>query len=91
MDVTEVRVYPFESLEGTSQVQAYADVTFDDVLLVKGFKVIVKPTGAIFVGYPSARQRDGEFVQTVNANSAELKSRIREAVVAKYREYFPQE
>ena len=89
MDVSEVRIDPFESLEGTSQVHAYADVTFDGELVIKGFKVVIKPNGAVFVSYPSARQSGGEFVQTVIAQNAELRSKIREAVVAKYREYFP--
>lgn len=87
--MSEVRVYPFESREGTSQVHAYADVTLDGELLIKGFKVVIRPNGAVFVGYPSARQPGGEFVQTVVAQSPELRSKIREAVVAKYREYFP--
>ncbi len=87
--MSEVRIYPFESQEGTSQVLAYADVTFDGELVIKGFKVVIKPNGAVFVGYPSARQSGGEFVPTVIAQNAELRSKIREAVVAKYREYFP--
>ena len=91
MEVTDVRLYPFESREGTSQVRAYADVTFDEALVVKGFKVVIKPNGAVFVGYPSARQSDGEFAQTVLALNAELRTKIREAVVAKYREYYPKE
>lgn len=89
MEVTNVRLYPFESREGTSQVRAYADVTFDDALTVKGFKVVIKPNGAVFVGYPSVRQSDGGFAETVMALSSELKASIREAVVAKYREYYP--
>lgn len=91
VEISDVRVYPFESREGASQVRAYADVTFDGQLLVKGFKVVMKPSGALFVSYPSARQQGGEFVQTVAALSPDLRSKIREAVVAKYREYFPKE
>ncbi|MCD6327379.1 SpoVG family protein [bacterium] len=90
MEVTDVRIYPFEAREGASQVQAYADVTFGSELLVKGFKLVMKPNGALFVGYPSAKP-SGEFVQTVVANSSELKAKIREAVVAKYREYYPKD
>ena len=89
VEVSDVRVYPFESREGASQVHAYADVTFDGELLVKGFKVVIKPNGALFVGYPSARQQGGEFMPTAAALSPELRSKIREAVIAKYREYFP--
>jgi len=76
VEISDVRVYPFESREGASQVRAYADVTFDGQLLVKGFKVVMQ---------------GGEFVQTVAALSPDLRSKIREAVVAKYREYFPKE
>ena len=89
VEVSDVRIYPFESREGASQVHAYADVTFDGELLIKGFKVVIKPNGAVFVGYPSARQSGGEFVPTVVAQNAELRGKIREAVVAKYREYYP--
>ncbi|MBN1593161.1 MAG: SpoVG family protein [Candidatus Coatesbacteria bacterium] len=87
--MSDVRIYPFESREGTSQVHAYADVTFDGELMIRGFKVVLKPNGALFVGYPSTRQQGGDFVPIVAAQNAELKSKIREAVVAKYREYFP--
>jgi len=89
VQVTDVRLYPFEPRDSSSQVRAYADVTFDGQLLVKGFKVVIKPNGAVFVGYPSARGPDGEFVQTVLATDSALRQRIRDAVVEKYREYFP--
>ena len=46
-------------------MRAYADVTFNDVILIKGFRVLSSKTGGLFVGFPSQKGKDGQYRDTV--------------------------
>ena len=40
MTVTEVKIYTFDSGERESSLRAYADVTIDNAILIKGFGLL---------------------------------------------------
>jgi len=68
-------------------MRAYADVTFNEVILIKGFRVLASKTGRLFVGFPSQKGKDGQFRETVEFKSEELKSELRSAILAAYKTY----
>ena len=72
MTITTVKIYPFDSGRPESSLRAYADVTFNDVILIKGFRVLSSKKGGIFVGFPSQKGKDGEFRETVEFQSEAL-------------------
>lgn len=87
MAITAVKIYPFDSGEPDSSLRAYADVTFNDVILIKGFRVLTSKTGGLFVGFPSQKGKDGQFRDTVEFKSEELKSDVRSAILEAYKVY----
>jgi len=87
MAITAVKIYPFDSGEPDSSLRAYADVTFNDVILIKGFRVLTSKTGGLFVGFPSQKGKDGQFRDTVEFKSEELKSDVRSAILEAYKIY----
>ena len=87
MTITTVKIYPFDSGEPDSSMRAYADVTFNDVILIKGFRVLSSKTGGLFVGFPSQKGKDGQYRDTVEFKSEVLKSELRSAILEAYKVY----
>ena len=87
MIITAVKIYPFDSGEVDSSMRAYADVIFNDVILIKGFRVLISKTGGLFVGFPSQKGKDGQFRDTIEFKSEELKSEVRSSILEAYKTY----
>ena len=87
MTITAVKIYPFDSGEPDSSMRAYADVIFNDVVLIKGFRVLSSKTGGLFVGFPSQKGKDGQYRDTVEFKSEELKSELRSTILEAYKTY----
>ncbi len=81
LDVTAVKIYPFDTSEIGGMIRAFAEVTLDDVLLIKGVKVIEGKGGGLFVSYPSQKGKDDKFHDLVLPLCDNLKKQIRRAVV----------
>ena len=87
MIITAVKIYPFDSGEPDSSMRAYADVIFNDVILIKGFRILISKTGGLFVGFPSQKCKNGRYRDTVEFKSEELKSEVRSAILDAYKTY----
>jgi stage V sporulation protein G len=81
MNITTVKIYPFDTGNAQSSLRAYADVTLDDYLVIKGFRVLVTKSGGLFVGMPSKKGKDGKYYDQVEFknNASFLQDRILEA------------
>lgn len=79
MKVTGVKI---SKLENGGKTKALTSVTFDEVFVVTGFKVIEGPNG-IFVANPSVK-REEKYVDTAFALTKEFRAEIQEAVLAEY-------
>ncbi len=87
MIITEVKIYPFDSGEADSFLRAYADVTINQVLLIKGFRVLATHKGGLFVGFPSRKGKDGKFYDMVEFKSQIFQSDLRSAILDAYNVY----
>jgi stage V sporulation protein G len=87
MTITAVKIYPFDSGKPDSSMRAYADVIFNDVILIKGFRLLISKTGGLFIGFPSQKGKNGQFRDTVEFKSEELKSEVRSAILDAYKMY----
>lgn len=87
MNITAVKIYPFDSGEPDSSLRAFADVTFDGAVLIKGFRVLASKNGGLFVGFPSQKGKDGKFHDTVEFKSDILQSNLRLAILEAYNVY----
>jgi len=56
MEITEVHI----SLKDEDKLKAFANITFDDVFVVRGLKVINGSNG-LFVCMPSRKMNDGTY------------------------------
>ncbi len=81
MIISAVKIYPFDSGEPDSSLRAYADVTLEDEILLKGFRVLASKNGGLFVGFPSKKGKDGKFYDMVGFKSEALQSDLRSAVL----------
>ena len=89
MDITGVTIFPFNLRGVGSNVRAYAEVTFDDALAIRGLRVIETRAGGLFISYPSQKSGTGEFRDLVVPLTKEMKASIRQAVLERYRASLP--
>lgn len=87
MTITEVKIYPFDTGEPDSSMRAYADVTLDQAILIKGFRVLASKNGGLFVGLPSKKGKDGKFYELVQFKNESLLFNLRSAVLEAYTVY----
>ncbi|MBU1625847.1 SpoVG family protein [bacterium] len=85
MEITEVEIFPFDTKEMGGNTIAIADVTFDNVIKIKSFKIIESKSGGLFVTYPSQRGKDGSFYDIVIVKDKELQKEIRNRIVEEYK------
>jgi DNA-binding cell septation regulator SpoVG len=71
------------------KVLAFFDVVTDEGFTIKGFKIVQSPDGGFFVGFPSAKDKDDEYKNTVFA-SKELKAELDVLAHNTYNEGDPQ-
>ncbi len=87
MNITAVKIYPFDSGEPDSSLCAYADVILDDEILLKGFRILASKNGGLFVGFPSKKGKDGKFYDMVEFKSEALQSKFRSVILKAYKVY----
>ena len=85
MDITDIIIYPFEPGEPYTDLKAYAEVTLDDQLVIKGIQVFKKSNGGIYIRFPSVKGSDREYKEVVVAKDPEFKKTIRNRVVEQYK------
>ena len=52
MEITEVKIFPFEPGDLQKNLKAYAQITLDDALVIKGIKIFKKETLKKGVDFP---------------------------------------
>lgn len=80
MVISEVRIRKVE-VEG--KLRAFASVTFDNVFVVHGLKVIEGANG-MFVSMPNRKTSNGDFKDVAHPVSKEYKDILSEAVLAEF-------
>ena len=85
LKITEIKIYPFDS---GGRVKGYADITIEDALLLKGFKIIEAENRGLFIGYPNQKTRDGKYKDLVIPLSSEIKEFLRRSIIDKYKELY---
>lgn len=76
------RIYRFES---DRPLKAFADIIVNDVLLIKGIKVLEGKNG-LFVSMPQEQAKDKKWYDSVRCLSQEIREKITQAVLTAYRD-----
>jgi stage V sporulation protein G len=87
--ISHVRIYPFEVGDLGGRTRAYADVTIDACLMIKGLRIVEGPNGGLFVGFPAQRGRNGRYYDLVVPLDAETREYIRTTVIEAFRQWTP--
>ncbi len=83
MNVTEVRINRLKNSNG-GKLAAFASVTFDDVLVVRDFRVMNGEEGA-FVAFPQRQnKKEDKYYDTVFPLSKEFRETISRKVLSEY-------
>ena len=85
LEITAVRVYPFDTRETGGRTVAYAEIEIGDALLLRGLRVLVSEKKGLFLGFPSQRARKERFVDLVEPLNRAVQKQIREAVIEEYK------
>jgi len=86
MNITDVKIYPFDTSGIGGRVRAVADIVIDDELIIKGIKVIESKHGGLFISLPKKRSSRGAFVDIIQPVSNQTYEKLRKAVIEKYKE-----
>ncbi len=86
--ITSVKIYPFDPGEPTAKIKAYAEITLENCITIKGFKVVQDKRGGMFVGFPSQKGRDGNYRDTVIPLNSEVRNKIRDEVLEAFRKFY---
>ncbi|MFZ5434664.1 MAG: septation regulator SpoVG [Calditrichota bacterium] len=80
MNITEVNI----NLRDEDKLKAFVNITFDDVFVVRGLKVIAGKNG-LFVCMPSRKLEDGTYKDIAHPISNEFRQQLEEQILAEYR------
>lgn len=85
IEITKVRIYPFDTSTTGGKVKAMAEIEIGHGLLIKGLKVVEGKHGGVFVGYPSRKGKDGIYREIVQPIDRDTEAAIRQAVIDEYK------
>jgi stage V sporulation protein G len=80
--ITEVRVFPKENLGKTL---GFANITILDKFVVKNLRIVQGDKG-IFIGMPSNKRKNGEFIDLFFPITQDARDLITNAILVKYQE-----
>ena len=81
MELTEIRI----NLRNEEKLKAFVHVTFDDVFIVRGLKVINGKDG-LFVCMPSRKLPDGSYKDIAHPIIDDFRIRLEKEILDKYAE-----
>jgi stage V sporulation protein G len=89
INISQVRIYPFETGGLGGRTRAYADITIDACLMLKGLRVVEGAGGGLFVAFPTQRGRNGRYYDLVVPLDATTREAIRTAVIDAFKRWSP--
>ncbi len=86
MEITEVNV----SLRNEDKLKAFVNVTFDDVFVVRGMKIIKGSTG-YFISMPSRKMPDGSYRDIAHPIRNDFRQNLEKVILDEYQNSLSQE
>lgn len=86
MEITDIKIYPFDTGKIGGRVRAVAEVTIDNILLIKDIKIVQSKTGGLFLSFPKKKSSSGNFVEIVQIIDKEFSEKIRRVVIDSYKD-----
>jgi len=73
-------------LDGSSNLKATALVTFDDIIMVWGFHIVVQENGGRFIAWPQRQLPSKRWVDTVKCTDQKFKAEVESRIKKEYLE-----
>ncbi len=80
MDITNVQI---NKVESDSKLKAVSSITFDDLFVVHGVKIVEGENG-LFIAMPSRKLKDGTYKDVFHPISKDARKIIEDAVLQEY-------
>ena len=80
MNITVERIY---RLPESGSLKAFVDLSIDNVLLIKGIRIVQGPKG-LFVSMPQGQGKDKRWYDSIRCLDQEFKKRLDEEVMSAY-------
>lgn len=80
----EIKVHKLFKLNGPAALKAFASITVNDAILIKGFKVIDGGNGP-FVSMPQEQGKDKKWYDSVRCLHPEIKQQITDEIMGAYK------
>ena len=78
-----IEVFDIRKIAGDGSLKAFVDVKFSDVIIVKGFNVMMGKRG-VFVAMPRKLSKDGRWLDMLMPVNDEIKKEIEDKVLDAY-------
>jgi stage V sporulation protein G len=85
IETMDIKVIKIHRLPQDSRVKAFVDIGLNDVLLIKGVR-IVKGKNGLFVSMPVEQGKDEKWYERVRCLNQDIRSLISEKVLEAYSE-----
>ena len=79
MEITEINI----NVRGEDKLKAFVNITFDDVFVVRGLKVIQGKSG-LFVCMPSRKMVDGSYKDIAHPISNDFRQKMEALILNEY-------
>lgn len=87
VNITGVRIYPFDTGTRGGKIRAVADVEIDGVMVIKGIRILESGSGGLFLGMPSIRTQSGSYRDMVVIRDKAFADILRHRILDTYRNY----
>jgi len=81
LEITEIRI----TLRDDDKLRAFASITLEDSLVIRGLKVIEGANG-MFVAMPSRQRKDGSYQDVAHPINRETREWLENMVIGAYQE-----
>ncbi|MFC1562628.1 SpoVG family protein [candidate division KSB1 bacterium] len=86
MEITEVNI----NIRDEERLKAFANITFDDVFVVRGLKIIKGDSG-LFVCMPSKKMNDGSYRDIAHPIRNEFRIKMEQKILTAYKDELSQD
>ena len=85
-EVFAIKVERMFIIQKNSGIKAFADIGFNECLVIKGFRVLEDKSGTLFVSMPMEKAKDGKWYETIRCLKHTLREHITSVVLEAYNE-----
>jgi len=79
MKITEIKI----SLRDEGKLKGFANITLDDIFVVRGLKIIQGLKG-YFIAMPNRRRKDGTFKDIAHPIKSDFREKMEKVILEKY-------